>query len=405
MHVLCIICDDQWMSVNFSEGWRRLGATVEEFKYAVGVVRGNFSKQSSAEVKKINHQIIERAKALHDKGQLDLIFCSLLDDFVFPETLVELKKLKVPLVNYHADMVPLWFRSLKTAKYFDLFCCAQRYNMNKLAQTGAKVFYLPMASNPSIQQKILSKSQLASEVQFNGVCFLGAPIGYRPSILANIYFNGIPLRIYGHHWDWVKRNISSVGNTTTQQVYVNGIPFFSEKQLHDLYYYLLPRLKAEGAYIAALALSRFRHKFFAKKFDAEEFYAHIPPACINGHYAKTDFDYLVRSAAINIGFTHVAGNYGSRWEKKQIRLREFEIPMAGGFYITQYCDELPELYTIGKTIEAWKTKEELIEKVHYYLQHADERNEIAFNGYQYAINNHTWENRFRKILKELAVSV
>ncbi|MFQ6118803.1 MAG: glycosyltransferase [Methanosarcinales archaeon] len=43
--------------------------------------------------------------------------------------------------------------------------------------------------------------------------------------------------------------------------------------------------------------------------------------------------------------------------------------------------------------------EELVEKIHYFLAHSEQRESIAQMGWKRAISDHTWERRFEKIFR------
>lgn len=86
---------------------------------------------------------------------------------------------------------------------------------------------------------------------------------------------------------------------------------------------------------------------------------------------------------------------------RQVRLREFEIPMAGGFYLTQDCEQLRELFKVGENLVTWDNHLDLQGKIHYYLDHPDERKKLGFAAQAYCLQHHTWGNRFRDLLKEL----
>jgi hypothetical protein len=127
----------------------------------------------------------------------------------------------------------------------------------------------------------------------------------------------------------------------------------------------------------------------------------LPTDCIKGSYADADFSPLVQGAAINLGFTHFQGTPGTPAERRQVRLREFEIPMAGGFYLTQDCAQLRELFQVGEQVVTWNDLSDLQDKIRYYLDHPAERQKIAQAGQAHCLQHHTWVNRFRHLLQEL----
>lgn len=94
---------------------------------------------------------------------------------------------------------------------------------------------------------------------------------------------------------------------------------------------------------------------------------------------------------INLNFTLKAIQTG-------LPLRIWDIMGCGGFVLTNYQEEIGEYFEIGKEIETFGSEAELIDKIGYYLEHEDERKQIALNGYNKVKENHTWVHRLAIIL-------
>lgn len=75
-----------------------------------------------------------------------------------------------------------------------------------------------------------------------------------------------------------------------------------------------------------------------------------------------------------------------------INLRIFEALAAGCFLLTDYCDEIVELFDIGVEIEVFRSSKELVEKVNYYLQHTEQREAIASAGHEAFLKRFTWKS-------------
>ncbi|MCM1101776.1 MAG: DUF3880 domain-containing protein [Clostridium sp.] len=82
-------------------------------------------------------------------------------------------------------------------------------------------------------------------------------------------------------------------------------------------------------------------------------------------------------------------------------LRIFDILGCGGFLMTNFQAELPEYFEIGVDLEAYSCMEELVEKCAYYLEHEEERDRIARNGYQKVCEQHTYLHRMKKMIEAL----
>jgi spore maturation protein CgeB len=90
---------------------------------------------------------------------------------------------------------------------------------------------------------------------------------------------------------------------------------------------------------------------------------------------------------------------GSGQYTDQIKGRNFEIPGCGGFLLTGRAEDLENYYEIDKEIVCFDDTHGLIEKVHYYLTHEDDRAVIAQAGYQRTLRDHTYAHRFTEIFQ------
>ncbi|MCH5262951.1 MAG: glycosyltransferase [Lachnospiraceae bacterium] len=78
--------------------------------------------------------------------------------------------------------------------------------------------------------------------------------------------------------------------------------------------------------------------------------------------------------------------------------RVFDVMSVGGFMMSNWQEEIPELFVEDKEIVTYKTPEELVDKADYYLKHEDKRTRIAINGYRRVKEQHTYEHRLNKII-------
>lgn len=80
-------------------------------------------------------------------------------------------------------------------------------------------------------------------------------------------------------------------------------------------------------------------------------------------------------------------------------LRVFDIMGVGGFVMSNYQEELAELFVPDKEIVLFKDIDELIEKTDYYLKHEEARLRIAMNGYQRVRKDYTYDVALKKMFK------
>lgn len=85
-----------------------------------------------------------------------------------------------------------------------------------------------------------------------------------------------------------------------------------------------------------------------------------------------------------------------------INLRIFEALAAGKFLLTDYCDEVAELFKVGVEIETFNGSEELQQKIRYYLENPEKRLAIARKGHERYLKEFTWQKRIEALLREMS---
>ena len=92
-------------------------------------------------------------------------------------------------------------------------------------------------------------------------------------------------------------------------------------------------------------------------------------------------------------------NFSSKPIRSGLPLRFWDILGAGGFLLTNYQSEIPEYFEIGKDLEIYASEKELTDKIRYYLEHEEERAEIARNGYEKAKEKYSLEIRICQMMR------
>ena len=108
----------------------------------------------------------------------------------------------------------------------------------------------------------------------------------------------------------------------------------------------------------------------------------------------TEMPKIFHLSKINLNFT-------SKPIRSGLPLRIWDILSAGGFVLTNYQTEIPEYFEIGKEIEIFSSKEELIDKISFYLVHDEERKKIAGNGYERAKREYSLDVRIEEMLSRI----
>ncbi len=85
----------------------------------------------------------------------------------------------------------------------------------------------------------------------------------------------------------------------------------------------------------------------------------------------------------------------------QIKARNFEIPVQGGFQLTDYVPTIEDYFDIGKELICYNNIDEAENLINYYLKHENERENIKILGIKKARENHTFKHRIINFMKEL----
>lgn len=81
-----------------------------------------------------------------------------------------------------------------------------------------------------------------------------------------------------------------------------------------------------------------------------------------------------------------------------IPLRAMDIMGCGGFLLTNYQEDFLGFFTPGEDYVYYTSEEDMLDKAAYYLEHEEERKQIARNGYNKVKKSHTYYHRILTIL-------
>jgi spore maturation protein CgeB len=108
---------------------------------------------------------------------------------------------------------------------------------------------------------------------------------------------------------------------------------------------------------------------------------------VHGHMGQEDYVKAINAARINLGFLR-------KGARDRQTTRSVEIPGCRAFMLAERTDEHLELFEEGVEAEFFDSFDELLSKCRYYLQHEDERRQIAAAGYERCLRSR-YRNRDR----------
>lgn len=87
--------------------------------------------------------------------------------------------------------------------------------------------------------------------------------------------------------------------------------------------------------------------------------------------------------------------------KTAVNQRVFDVPAAGGFLLTDYKAQLPELLEVGKEVISYRDPGEIPELVRFYLKHSRAREEVIARGRARILAEHTYVHRLTAMLETI----
>lgn len=99
-----------------------------------------------------------------------------------------------------------------------------------------------------------------------------------------------------------------------------------------------------------------------------------------------------------IGCSHIVLNTLHFAEIDGLNCRAFEVAGCGGFQLMSYSAAVSRHFEIGKEVEVFRTRDELLDKVDYYLERPETCRLIAEAGQRRAYMEHTYEKRLEELI-------
>lgn len=108
-----------------------------------------------------------------------------------------------------------------------------------------------------------------------------------------------------------------------------------------------------------------------------------------------------RMAPLVFKKTKINLNISLRSIKSGIPLRAFDIMGAGGFLLSNFQADFLDDFVPGEDFVYFESKNDMLDKIDYYLSHEDERTAIAQNGHDKVAAAHTYIHRIKEMEAEI----
>lgn len=136
----------------------------------------------------------------------------------------------------------------------------------------------------------------------------------------------------------------------------------------------------------------------------------------NGRVSYLEMEQIFRKSKINLNISNSIGQdtkfilsslrnltkcYRAKKTSEQIKARNFEIPLAGGFQLSNYVLGLERYLNVGQEVAVYTSTDECVQQIQYYLENEDLRQQITVAGHERTKAEHTYTNRLAHILGEI----
>jgi hypothetical protein len=314
----------------------------------------------------------------NNKHRFDLFFTAVGDNFLTPDTVLEIKNIGLQTLLICFDNLHAPFIHKKLSPHFDLIWLTSIETEYMFKNWGANTIFLPYAANPFFFKP-------SDKPEINSVGFIGTPYGTRLKKLKQLALHDLPVSVYSNSF-FGSVNLQKKTKRTNQEKLKHAyelLTFPIGRKI--LYSELINRVqKSEDKYEDLLKNERI-HLFQSVTFQ--------------------EMAELYSSFAISLGITDVRNTYLLNKPVLKLHLRTFEIPMSGGLQIINHTDEIASYFEENKEIILYKSDEELISKAKFYTQDSQfkTRQKMKVAARKRAESEHTWTIRFTEVFKKLGL--
>ena len=265
------------------------------------------------------------------------------------------------------------------------------------------IFHLPLAVNAKERDKVIRAASPKQREKFSHpLAFVGSLYTeknpYQRLKAKDTYLEGYlnaiqeaQLKVYGYYF---------IEQTLTEEITKDFIRHFDGFYRLPGENFLTDRYTLANLYIGSNISVMERDRICRLLSPKYPFYLYTGsdtkayPQLHNCGLAKslTEMPVIFHESKINLNIT-------SKPIRSALPLRIWDILSAGGFCLTNYQSELNDELVIGEHLACYTSLEELDSLVAYYLEHENERREIAECGCEYVKTHCTYPLRLTKMLE------
>lgn len=332
-----------------------LGHDVVRFDYDLGPTFQHLDTRSSVDRAFIaehrpalEEALFRQVEQAHRKQPIDLFFSYFYSAVCRPDVIRAIGALGIRTANWYCNASYQFHLIEELAPAYDCSFVPEKFRLEDYRRVGAHPLYVQEAANPAIYGP--RDVALEYDATFVGQCY-----GDRPDFVRRLLEAGIDVRVWGHGW------------------------------------------RASGPPRSPLARALERVGLRAAMSSP------VPARIAGPPLSDDDLVAMYSRSRVSLGFSSCGETHADGERIVQVRLRDFEAPMSGAFYVVEHMDELGEFFDLEREVVTYRDGVELADKVRYYLAHPAERERIRLAGLRRARAEHTWQRRFQTAFEAIGL--
>jgi spore maturation protein CgeB len=337
---------------------------------------------------RITEQILDEVRAAHRNQSLDLFLSYFYNSHFDPSGFDELRRLEIASINFYCNSTYQFQLVRDISVNADFSWHTERDADQLYLEVGARPVWVQMGADPNVYHPIdgVTRKPVA--------CFIGQRYADRDRKLAALVEAHVPVAIYGAGWggDPSPSIAENVGSSTGSY---------------------LGRTQYPASSLAS------HTQAFCENIERDGFLGGLLRSWKQLRYRSTTQRLLPRLSAFSKGRAdsipetlaqyEICLNFSNVWADgrpgapliSHVRLRDFEAPMCRSCYLTGHTEEIEEFYIVGKEIDTYRSRAELIDKSRFYLAHPEAAEKLRAAGHERALRDHTWKRRFEELFRKI----
>jgi hypothetical protein len=383
-----------WSS-NFYPALRELGCEIVESQTDLlatsrfMAIADDFTPEELALRAKTTEQILAEVREAKRQGPVHLFLSYFYNAHFDPAGFDELRRLGIPSVNFYCNNIHQFELVAAIAPYADFSWHPERDARSSYSSIGANPVWVQMGADPRLYRPV---NGIARQPK---ACFVGQRYADRDRCLAALLEANIPVDIYGAGWG--PDSEASPMCVHKEPIYL-GRRQITPGTLASYMQLVIREVQQHGAFGAIQNLAaRVAYRRETRQL-AQELRSRAKGKA--GDLATIFSGYEV---CLNLSNVWADGRPGSPL-LSHIRLRDFEAPMCRACYLTGYNDEITEFYEVGREIDTYRDKSELVDKARFYLANPAAAENLREAGYRRALQDHTWTRRFEELFSKIGLN-